>query len=226
MPTTDPQTSEGLFVAAPGSADVASGDVVRVQGTVGESFARTQLASLTNLAVCPGEGSVTATAVSLPVASLTEWEPHEGMLVSFDQPLTIARVLQLRPFNEIVLTDGRQSQPTSVYEPGSAEAAALAGGQPARPDHAGRRPQLPEPGSARSIRTANRSPRQPVPRRRHARERHRRARLRLRPLPRPADAGCGLHGEQNPRPAEPDPVGGNVPGRLIQRAELLHDARG
>lgn len=46
----NPLTSEGLFVFAPGSAVVDSGDVVRVQGTVGEFNGKTQLGSVSNLA--------------------------------------------------------------------------------------------------------------------------------------------------------------------------------
>ena len=90
---------------------------------------------------------MTATAVSLPVSAMTDWEPREGMLVTFPQSLTIGEYFNFDRFNEIVLTVGRQFQPTAVDEPGSAEAAALAAGQPARPDHARRRPQRPEPGS-------------------------------------------------------------------------------
>ena len=55
----DPATSEGIFVAGGDVADV--GDVVRVRGTVSESFGRTQLGSITAAEVCPGEGAVTAT---------------------------------------------------------------------------------------------------------------------------------------------------------------------
>jgi uncharacterized protein len=120
---TDPRTSEGLFVS--GGSAVKAGDVVRVQGTVGESFGRTQLGSVSNLVVCPGEGSVTATEVALPVTGLTDWEPREGMKVTFRQSLTIGEYFNFDRFNETVLTVGRQFQPTSVHEPGSPEATAL-----------------------------------------------------------------------------------------------------
>jgi predicted extracellular nuclease len=122
----DPQTSEGIFVFAPGSAPVDAGDVVRVQGTVAEFNGKTQVGGVTNLAVCPGDGSVTATEVSLPVSSLSDWEPYEGMLVTFDQSLAIGEYFNFDRFNELVLTDGRQFTPTAVHEPGSPEAAALA----------------------------------------------------------------------------------------------------
>jgi len=123
---TDSQTSEGLFVFAPGSAPVAVGDVVRVRGTVGEFNDKTQLADVTALAVCPAGGSVTETQVALPVSDLSDWEPREGMLVTFPQSLTIGEYFNFDRFNEVVLTVGRQFQPTAVHEPGSPEATALA----------------------------------------------------------------------------------------------------
>ena len=122
----DAQTSEGLFVLAPGSPEVAGGDLVRVQGTVGEAFGRTQLASVSNLAVCPSEASVTPTEVTLPVSSLSDWEPREGMLVTFPQRLSISEYFNFGRFGEIVLTSGRQFQPTALHEPGSPQGAALA----------------------------------------------------------------------------------------------------
>ena len=120
----DPATSEGLFVAS-GSA-VDAGDVVRVQGTAVESLGRTQLDSVTNVAVCPPEGPVSPTPVSLPYAQLEEWEKYEGMLVTITQSLSIGESSNFDGFNETVLTDGRLYQPTAVHEPGAPEAAALA----------------------------------------------------------------------------------------------------
>jgi len=122
----DPQTSEGLFVFAPGSPDVAIGDVVRVGGSVAEFNGKTQLASVSDVAVCSAGASVTPVTAALPVSSLADWEPREGMLVTLPQQLTIGEYFDFDRFNEIALTDGRQFQPTAVHEPGSPEAAALA----------------------------------------------------------------------------------------------------
>ena len=122
---TDPRTSEGLFVSGADSKDVAVGDLVRVRGTVAESFGRTQLGGVTRLDVCPGGGAVTPTQASLPVSALSDWEPREGMLVTLPQALSIAEYFNFGRFNEMVLSDGRQHTPTAVVEPGP-EAAALA----------------------------------------------------------------------------------------------------
>ncbi len=122
----DPLTSEGIFVFAPGSVDVAVGDVTRVRGTVAEFSGKTELTSVSDVAVCSSGAFVTPTTVALPVGSLDEWEPTEDMLVTFPQSLTISEYFNFDRFNEIVLTSGRRFQPTAVYEPGSPEAAALA----------------------------------------------------------------------------------------------------
>ena len=120
----DPNTSEGMFVASEDPVD--AGDVVRVEGTVSESFGRTQLGAVTDLAVCPGGGVGQRDPVTLPLGSPGEWEPREGMLVTIPQSLSIGDSSNFDRFNETVLTVGRQYQPTAVYEPGSPAAAALA----------------------------------------------------------------------------------------------------
>jgi uncharacterized protein len=120
----DPNTSEGLFVAS--ESPVGAGDVVRVQGTAVESLGRTQLNSVTNVTVCSSGLPVSPTPVALPFGPLDEWEKYEGMVVTITQSLSIAESSNFDRFNETVLTDGRQYQPTARHEPGSPEAAALA----------------------------------------------------------------------------------------------------
>ena len=64
--------------------------------------------------------------MALPFGPVDEWEKYEGMLVTITQSLSIGEYFNFDRFNETVLTDGRQYQPTAVHEPGSPEAAALA----------------------------------------------------------------------------------------------------
>jgi uncharacterized protein len=206
---TDPRTAEGVFVFAPGSAPVAAGDVVRVQGTVSEFNDKTQLDSVTNLVVCPAGGAVSATQAALPVSDLSDWEPREGMLVTFPQSLAIGEYFDFDRFNEIVLTAGRQFQPTAVHEPGSAEAAALAEanvlGRLTLDD--GRNAQNPDPAihpNGAVFDLSNRF----------------RGGDRLQDVTGVLDFAFGLYRvqptegarytEANPRPAEPEDVGGNV----------------
>lgn len=205
----DPQTSEGVFLFAPGSADVAAGDVVRAQGTVSEFNGKTQLGSVSRVEVCPAEGSVTPTVVALPVPRLDDWEPREGMLVTMPQALSIGEYFNFARFNEVVLTNGRQFQPTAVHEPGSAEAAALAQanllGRLTLDD--GRNSQNPDPAihpAGGTFDLTNRF----------------RGGDTLRDVTGVLDFAFGLYRIQptqgatysaaNPRPAEPEDVGGNL----------------
>ena len=122
----DPLTSEGIFVFSGAGVDnVSAGDIVRVRGTAGESFALTQL-SLVSAPVKCGTGSVAATPVALPVANVDDHERYEGMLVSYTQTLTATEVFNLGRFGEVSLSGvGRLYNTTAVALPGApAEAVA------------------------------------------------------------------------------------------------------
>jgi uncharacterized protein len=129
----DPLTSEGIFVFAPSAPDVRVGDVVSVTGTVVEFFTMTQISDVTDVTVtgfAPEE--VIAVEVSLPVTDPTDWEPYEGMLVTFPQDLYISEFFNFDRFGEIVLTTDRQYQGTHVTEPGPAANAVAAANALAR----------------------------------------------------------------------------------------------
>ncbi|MBN1429196.1 MAG: ExeM/NucH family extracellular endonuclease [Anaerolineae bacterium] len=122
----DTATSDGIFVYATG-IDVNAGDAVRVRGTVDEYYNLTEITSVSLIMICStGNSLPDATLLSLPVTSLDDFEPYEGMLVVFPQPLSISEYFEFDRYGEIVLTAGRQYQPTSLFEPGSPEAAQLA----------------------------------------------------------------------------------------------------
>ncbi|AXH95824.1 hypothetical protein DV701_06495 [Ornithinimicrobium avium] len=124
---TDPATSDGIFVFTDGPADVSVGDEVAVTGTAKEAFTVTQLAD-PSYEVCASETQLPEpTEVTMP---LVDHEPYESMYITFPQDLAIQEYYGYGRYGEIVLGLGddmlRQYQPTAVYEPGSAEAAALA----------------------------------------------------------------------------------------------------
>lgn len=121
----DASTSDGIFIYAPGAADVIVGDAVRVRGMVSEYNGMTEI-TVSKLWMCSAGNNVAPTPLSLPVTSLDDFEPYEGMLVTFSQMLYISEYFDFDRYGEIVLTPERQYQPTAVYEPGSPEAAALA----------------------------------------------------------------------------------------------------
>lgn len=113
----DPATSDGIFVFN-GNLDSASlGDVVVVSGTAAEFQGQTQISNAT-VAVC-GTGSVDPTPVTLPMASATEFEKFEGMLVTMPQELSVTEHFQLGRFGQVVVSSGgRLQQPTNVVAPG------------------------------------------------------------------------------------------------------------
>lgn len=121
----DPATSDGVFVYAPGAAEVAEGDVVHVVGTVGEYFGLTQVTA-TAVAVCEtGAALPEATELELPLEPATR-ESLEGMLVTLPQTLTIGETFEFARYGQISLSTGRLDQPTAVADAGSPEAIAVA----------------------------------------------------------------------------------------------------
>ncbi|NJD58052.1 MAG: ExeM/NucH family extracellular endonuclease [Anaerolineae bacterium] len=117
-------TSDGVFIYAPGAVNVFVGDGVRVRGNVSEYNGMTEV-TVSQLWICSAGNSVAATPISLPVESLDDFEPYEGMLVTFPQTLYISEYFNFDRYGESVLTADRQYTPTVLYEPGSPEQAAL-----------------------------------------------------------------------------------------------------
>lgn len=125
----DNLTSEGIFVSGTSPAGAGEGDLVRVRGTAGESFGRTQIsaAGALDCGAAPAPG---AAEVTFPLSSSSFLERHEGMLVMFPQDLVISEYFNFDQFNETVVgvpPNGwdRFFTPTAVVEPGQ-EAGALA----------------------------------------------------------------------------------------------------
>ena len=111
-------TSDAVFVFNGDNNSVALGDVVRVQGTAGDFQDQTQVSAST--VVNCGTASVDPVDVSLPVASTTDLERFEGMLVRFPQTLFVTEMFQLGRFGLVVMSSGaRLAQPTNVVAPGA-----------------------------------------------------------------------------------------------------------
>lgn len=123
-PDDDVSTSEGVFVYGPGLGDVGVGDLVRIDGTVGEFRGSTQIGAVSDLGVCGTVELPAATEVTLPLDSLDDYERYEGMYVTFPQDLVISEYYNYDRYGEIVLALpfgdlDRQYTPTSVVEPGT-----------------------------------------------------------------------------------------------------------
>ncbi|HEX9550414.1 MAG TPA: ExeM/NucH family extracellular endonuclease, partial [Candidatus Limnocylindrales bacterium] len=131
----DPATSEGIFVFT-GDADngLAPGDVVRVRGFARERFNQTTINGANsngaavpgyNIVTCETGASVAPTDVLLPfvTSAANSLERYEGMLVRFPQDLVIAEYFNYDRFGELVLAlplDGedRPFTGTAIDEPG------------------------------------------------------------------------------------------------------------
>lgn len=120
-------SSEAVFVYDNlfGKAAVV-GDKVRVSAVVEESFGQTQLAKLVDLTSCGAGEAIAAVPVTLPVASLSQFEALEGMKVRVAEPLVVTDNYGLGRYNELGLSSERLYQPTQIALPGDAAKAVMA----------------------------------------------------------------------------------------------------
>lgn len=115
----DPTTSEGIFVFHSATA-VAPGDLVRVRGAATEFNNLTQVASVSNVAICASGQSVTPADMTLPVDDMMAWEAVEGMLLSFTHDLVVTEHYNLARYGELMLSvNDRLWNPTNLVAPGA-----------------------------------------------------------------------------------------------------------
>ncbi|WNM23761.1 ExeM/NucH family extracellular endonuclease [Demequina capsici] len=114
----DPATSEGVFVYDY-SDPVALGDLVSVTGKVTEYKGVTEIGSVTDVTVMSSGNTVTPATVTLPLTSADELERYESMLVTFPQALSVTELYNQARYGEVLLSSGgRLDQPTAVVAPG------------------------------------------------------------------------------------------------------------
>ncbi|WP_208295646.1 ExeM/NucH family extracellular endonuclease [Fibrivirga algicola] len=132
----NPATSEGIFVYDPTGLFIGNtGDKVRVSGTVAEftsgtNSSLTQLTTLTSVVNLNASTLPAATSVTLPVASISDLERYEGMLVTMSAAtgnLAVTEYFQLGRYGQVTLsatgstdvagTDSRLDQYTQFYAP-------------------------------------------------------------------------------------------------------------
>jgi len=111
----DAASSDGLYINLVDQFnDVATGELIAVTGTVSEEGDLTQLADVTDVAVCSAGYMVPATDVTLPTAEIGDLEAFEGMLVTFDQTLTVSQNFFQGRYGQVTLSaDGRLFNPTN-----------------------------------------------------------------------------------------------------------------
>lgn len=120
----DPLTSEGVSVfggTLPDGVDV--GSTVRVQGTVSEyetsgASSQTQITASAVAACDDPVVAVEPTVVTLPLTSPDDLESVEGMIVVLPQDLVISEYFNFDRFGEIVVSSERLLTPTAEFEPG------------------------------------------------------------------------------------------------------------
>lgn len=116
-PDSDPATSDGLFAFS--SIPVSIGDRVRVTGSAIEFNGLTELSPVAVVDVC-GSGGIAPAAYDLPRVPGTTFEPVENVLVTFPEQLAATEHFQLGRFGEVhVSSDGRLLQPTDRVSPGA-----------------------------------------------------------------------------------------------------------
>ncbi|MCB9184919.1 MAG: ExeM/NucH family extracellular endonuclease [Flavobacteriales bacterium] len=114
-------TSNGIFVYAPGISGVAVGDALQLNGQVTEYQGLTELINVGGL-VHLGTASVEPTEITLPIASASQWERYEGMLLRFPQELVVTDNNDWISYGELTLSPGRLMQPTQTLDPNDAVA--------------------------------------------------------------------------------------------------------
>jgi predicted extracellular nuclease len=121
----DPATSEGIFVFDFRELPV-EGQTVTLTDVVTERFGQTQL-SVPDIDICDVPlVTIEPTSLILPLDDDAR-EAYEGMLVTNAQDLQVTGLFTAYRFGELGLAlDGPLPVPTSVYAPGTPEAAALA----------------------------------------------------------------------------------------------------
>ena len=114
-------TSEGIFVFAPGAADVQVGEVVKVSGKVTEFNGLTEITNVSSIEIMGNTNLPAPVPLTLPAADAM-LEAVEGMYVILPQELVISEYFNFDRFGEIVLglpLEGRDLiyQPTSYVDP-------------------------------------------------------------------------------------------------------------
>lgn len=113
------RTSEGVFVFDKHNKPQV-GDLVSLTAQVNEFKGLTQLHKVSAFAQCDSGQDIKTVKLSLPLKHHLMLENYEGMVVEFDQPLTISENYNLARYGQLLLSNGRLFQPSNVVNPGEA----------------------------------------------------------------------------------------------------------
>jgi len=116
----DPTTSNGVLVYTSNTGALTVGMRVQVTGTVAEFNGLTEITN--SSAVVLGSGTVTPTEISIPLASASQWEQYEGMLLRFPATLTVTDNQGWVQYGQLGLAPQRFFTPTNFIDPNDAVA--------------------------------------------------------------------------------------------------------
>ena len=116
----NPATSDGIFVYS-ATPTVNVGDSLRITGKVSEYYNQTQITptSASTVLTCNTGQTIAALELTLPAVAPKNYEPLEGMLVTFPQALYISEYFNYDRYGEIVLASSRHFSSTHANEPGA-----------------------------------------------------------------------------------------------------------
>jgi hypothetical protein len=118
-------TSEGVFIAVSADGlDIFEGDVMRVLGTVAETFGRTQIEAALTSTSCTSD-KVSKVELALPLAAEFDLESIENMLVGNTDTWVVTDLASYVRFGELVVSAELLFTPTHLFAAGSAETKAL-----------------------------------------------------------------------------------------------------
>lgn len=112
----DPLTSDGIFVYDEiFYTNVSPGDFVEVKGEVAEYRGLTEIKNVELIKVVEKGIKVKPKKITLPIENFLQWEQSEGMLIEFNQELTITDNFDLGKYGEITLSSiGRVFTPPNL----------------------------------------------------------------------------------------------------------------
>lgn len=119
----DPQTPDGIYIHMAGSdAGFEAGEAVLVSGQLSDYFGQTQVNRVTQVVNC-GEsdlGQLMPVSITLPEDGrrAAPLDRYEGMLVTFEQELTVSQAYFLGRYGQVSLSAGGR-----LFQPGSEAAA-------------------------------------------------------------------------------------------------------
>jgi hypothetical protein len=121
----NPVTSEGVFVAISSEGlELLEGDVIRVLGSVAETFGRTQMDAVLISSSC-ASNLASEVDLALPVAAGFDLESLENMLVRNADTWLVTELASYVRFGELVASSELLYTPTHLYAADSDEAIAL-----------------------------------------------------------------------------------------------------